>query len=135
MSLWRRSLQPPAITYPSLGDSRKRYVVELTEPEINAIAALTGFTVGACREFDLTGFLKHYRAAIDSLCVKFEPFEDGNAPYAGEGPVDLREKAEHNALPILLSGMETLVMSVSDAVAMIRATPQHKRQEFAEVPF
>ena len=40
-----------------------------------------------------------------------------------------------NALPILLSGMETLVMSVSDAVAMIRATPQHTRQVFAEVPF
>jgi len=91
---WMRHKPSVARGYPSLGDERKRYIVELTEPEINALGALTGFTLGACRVFDPTGFLQHYGASIRSLTAKFEPFEDGNAPYRGEGPVDLRGKVK-----------------------------------------
>jgi hypothetical protein len=78
---------------PKLGDARKRYIVELTEPEINTLAALEGFVESACSR-EPSPWYEHYRPHIEAIATKFEPCEDGNAPFHGEGPRDLRAGGE-----------------------------------------
>jgi len=85
-------------TLPALGDARKRYVIELTEPEINTIAASIAFVSGFLNATgELQRWMLHYGPTIKSLDAKFAPFEDGNAPYRGEGPRDLRSAGESSA--------------------------------------
>lgn len=71
--------------YPDLGDARKIYAVTLTEPEINALFAATGFMRGACNNLrkppGFPGLWRHYGATLDEIDRKLGVFEDGNAPF------------------------------------------------------
>lgn len=73
----------PAASLPPLGDPAKRYWVELTEPEINAIHAAFGFLAGAGVSAPFAGLADHYAPTMRALSERLGIFDDGNAPATG----------------------------------------------------
>ncbi len=80
------------------------------------------------------------RARMGKRTAQFNPTKSGGAYNVGEwaqavGAIRPRAQGKYGKGPVGSSDRNkdiTSDMSVSDAVAMIRATPQHKRQQFAE---
>lgn len=64
------------IEYPSIGDPAKRYAVELTEPEINAIHAAFGFIKGASEWDGLKRYWEHYGPTLEALSDRLGEFDD-----------------------------------------------------------
>ncbi len=62
--------------FPTLGDARKRYTVELTEPEINAIHAAFGFMKEGCRFSQFHRFWAHYGPTMTHLSERLQEFDD-----------------------------------------------------------
>jgi hypothetical protein len=62
--------------FPSLGDSRKRYAVTLTEPEINAIHAASGFIKSAGAASEVGPFTAHYGPTLERLSERLGAFDD-----------------------------------------------------------
>lgn len=69
--------------YPTLGDPSKTYTVELTEPEINAIHAATGYFIGHEMAFRLVKpsellveFIERYLPVMKALSDKLAKFDD-----------------------------------------------------------
>ena len=62
--------------FPTLGDSQKRYKVELTEPEINAIHGAFGFMRGACQWVGFKRFWEHYGPTLQALSDRLGEFDD-----------------------------------------------------------
>jgi hypothetical protein len=65
---------------PDLGNPQKRYQVELTEPEINAIHAAFGFMQSAAAYAGFKRFCSHYGPTMKALSERLQSFDDGNAP-------------------------------------------------------
>jgi hypothetical protein len=65
-----------ALALPPLGDSSKRYPVELTEPEINAIHAAVAFVGSACKEAGFTKYWEHYGPTLEALSERLAAFDD-----------------------------------------------------------
>lgn len=66
--------------FPTLGDSRKRYPVELTEPEINAIHAGAAFIKAVCADWPdelAARYWKHYGPTLQGLSERLAIFDDG----------------------------------------------------------
>ena len=82
-----RALKP----LPPIGDVRKTYAVELTEPEINMIHAVLGFCDGQIRTLahfpqnDFTQYVRlwwsHYGPTLWALSARLRQFDDGDTPY------------------------------------------------------
>lgn len=67
--------------FPTLGDPEKRYLAELTEPEINVIHATKGFVKAACGNLPLGArYWAHYGATLEELSQRLSVFDD-DAPH------------------------------------------------------
>ena len=62
-----------------MGDSRKVYAVELTEPEINGIYAFVAFVKHACVIEPFTKFWSHYGETMQGLSDRLAEFDDAPA--------------------------------------------------------
>lgn len=70
---------------PSLGDERKRYSIELTEPEVNALYAVIAFAQSACAEVGgrspaLRKWWNHYGPTLTALDQRLLEFDDSQTP-------------------------------------------------------
>lgn len=75
--------------FPTLGDPTKRYPVELTEPEINAIHAGIAFVKGACANWPdelAAKYWKHYGPTLEALSDRLAIFDDDDS-HIGQGRV------------------------------------------------
>ena len=71
---------PPMLDFfPPLGDPDKRYQVELSEPEINAIHAAFGFLQSAAAYAGFERFCAHYAPTMEALSERLIIFDDGDA--------------------------------------------------------
>lgn len=75
-------MMPPQVL-PDLGDPRKTWDIALNEPEMNAIAAVTGFVRGACNNARFSAYWNHYGPTLESLLLRLEQIapDDNNAPH------------------------------------------------------
>jgi hypothetical protein len=62
--------------FPSLGDASKRYKVELSEPEINAVHAAFGFVQGASKWAGFTAWWEHYGPTLEALSTRLGNWDD-----------------------------------------------------------
>lgn len=68
---------------PDLGDASKTFIVELTEPEINALYGVLAFVRGAVAEIPKDGLIgtyvhswyDHYRNVLEKLDDKLKQFD------------------------------------------------------------
>ena len=77
--------------FPSLGDARKTYAVDLTEPEINAIHGVLGYCDDQIRMLatlppnaftaHARAWWNHYGPALLGLSARLQRFDDGDAPF------------------------------------------------------
>ncbi len=65
-----------ALALPALGETGKRYSVELTEPEINSIHAAVAFVASACKQAGLTNYWAHYGPTLEMLSERLAVFDD-----------------------------------------------------------
>ncbi len=59
-----------AQVFPSLGDDRKRYQTELSEPELNALAGVVAFVKSACAVAGFTRYWAHYGPTLEKLMAR-----------------------------------------------------------------
>jgi len=101
---------PITLPLPPLGDSRKTYVVELTEPEINAIYGAYGFISSQVAVSEKMRLPENFKRVIDqwwstrgaalkALCSKLQQFDDGDAPFLREEKGVEKETARFRVPP------------------------------------
>jgi hypothetical protein len=56
-----------AMPLPELGDEKKLRTIVVSEPEINAIYAVTSFVRSACLNAGLNAFWNHYGPTLETL--------------------------------------------------------------------
>jgi|ERR1700679_3438338 len=90
-----------SVPMPPLGDARKRYKVELTEPEINALFSAIEFVRSNCAAVASMAkapmkYWEHYGQTLLEIDQRLQQFDDDNAPYeaANEQPKAQRSTPE-----------------------------------------